>query len=1148
MAKSTILPMDVSDMKTDEVLPALAIAVAVFLRKRKRHEEFITNCKYIINALNADDTAKLLALATAELLPADAERQLDDFFRLFPGPLKSNSGFGEETDQPEVKKLLGELLGSFEQLFDAEVVDPPVKGCDTTVFRDFAAKIGKLACQSNPSQIYFPGTAVIQSSGFGKSRISTQALTNAGTFTLYLNMNKNDSTGYPRPTPGGILRFLHGSPDDQLRPMILITILLHAAAVAEKVGVPPSRFLELQVVRATRHDDLTARFFELVEAAAKQLLTLSLKSTNKATSVLNYLGHVFGHAQRTKDNMDEKGYEEIAVVTKQINDSDISPSSPSSSLPPPSSPSSLPSLGSATPKRTATAGRDQTFQESATWVDLFALFEDRIRNDVFAKVERQQPSERLQPQLRFAFVLDEARSLYEGNTFHAVRRCFRTAAVYLKSLNTPLASGAGRTSGAEPNAAGYVSPFFVLFLDTVSRIGHFTPIPRNDPSARVARLDLPTHGPIFYIALADALAYKWADADVVNMAQAFVPGILFRFGRPLWAIARREASNCICLAAVKLLGTASLATLQKFQEKPTLVDLISDTAALALVRHRLPFHVHDTQLAEDMVATRMAVCTRISANRSIMHITALSEPVLAEAIAWIWSDYKACVQTVEQFAKMSLRGAQISVGNAGEIAAMLLLLLAHDHAAMQYGPNARAVGGLELRANGNPQNLNWVELDGYVNMVKELPAFFATPVPVAVLFRALWGTAFDGLRVELGPSSASAQVLDRGMVSMTHFVELDYVPEPRHMLANFCRACAVKCKANNAGYDLLIPVLMPQEDGRYEVHVDAITFLAIQVKNHAKHPFMATDEKRSKLNSTLDSFYGNWPAFPTHPYVAVYLVLQKAEQERTVLHVYNNPTDEDADVSIAEFCAEVEGNMGLLSAGGQIVRTTPDAAGMKLSVQQEARARDVWNALQPLWTDPAVPATAAAHLVKSKGGTSEGSRAQPAPTNTAARASSAESAAPSSLPTGQERPSSSSSSSSSSSGAGAAAATAAAAPPPASEARFVEALRMSVRKRRQVAIAAIGFSIQGYPVLREKWYEPSTTAADSLAAHDLAKQFDLLLNGARTPLTEDEYGNLAVPAKLAAYDAVIDQTYSDTMMTSRERVRSQRRRRDQDDE
>ncbi|KAJ3364455.1 hypothetical protein GGF31_009014 [Allomyces arbusculus] len=1075
MAKSTILPMDVGDLKHDEQLSLLVATISGFLRKCNRREEFIESCKYIINALNADDTAKLLALAAAELLPAEAERQLDAFFSAFPGALKSNSGFGEESDRPEVKKLLGELLGSFEQLFDAEVVDPPVKG---------------------------------------------KALTSTGTYTLYLNMNKHDSTGYPRPTPGGVLRFV--------------------PAVAEKVGMPPNRFLELQVVRATRHDDLTMMFFELVEAAAKQLLTLSLKGTNKATSVLNYLGHVFGRAQRTKENMDEKGYEEIAVVTKQINDSDISPLSPSSSLPPPpSSSSSLPSLDSAAPKRTATASRDQTFQESATWVDLFVQFEDRIRNDVFAKVERQQPSERLQPQLRFAFVLDEARSLYDGNTFHAVRRCFRTAAVYLKPRTMPSASGTGRTSGVEPKAAGYVSPFFVLFLDTVSRIGHFTPISRNDPSARVAKLDLPTHDPIFYIALADVLTYKWTDADVVNMAQTFVPGILFRFGRPLWAIARQEPSNCVCLAAVKLLGTACLGTLQKFQEKPSLVDLISDTAALALVRHRLPFHVHDTQLAEDMVATRMAVCTRISANRSIMHITALSEPVLAEAIAWIWSDYKACVQTVKQFAEMSLRGAQISVGNAGEIAAMLLLLLAHDHAAMQYGPNARAIGGLELRANGNPQNLNWVDLDGYVGMVKELPAFFATPVPVAVLFRALWGTAFDGLRVELGPSSASAPVLDRGMVSMTHFVELDYIPEPRHMLANFCRACAVKCKANNTGYDLLIPVLMPQEDRRYEVHVDAITFLAIQVKNHAKHPFMATAEKRNKLNSTLDSFYGNWPAFLTLPYVAVYLVLQKAEQERTVLDVYNNPTDEGADVSFPDFCDEVVSNMGLLSAGGQIVRSTPDETGMVLSVQQTARVRDVWNALQPLWTDPAVPAIAAAHLVKSKGGTSADSRA-PAPTSTAACASSAESAAPSSLPTGQERPSSS--------GAGATAATAAAAPPPASEARFVEALRMSVRKRHQVAIAAIGFSIQGYPVLRENWYEPSTTAADSLAAHDLAKQFDLLLNGARTPLTEDKYGNLAVPAKLAAYDAVIDQTYSDKMMTSRERVWLQRRRRDQDDE
>ncbi|KAJ3370703.1 hypothetical protein GGF31_004017, partial [Allomyces arbusculus] len=176
-------------------LSILMVVIDEFLRTCNRREEFIDSCKYIINALNANDAAKLIAIAAAELLPADAERQLDDFFRLFPGALTSNSAFGDATDQPEVKKLLGELLGTFEQLFDAEIVDPPVKGCGTTVFRDFAAKIGKLASQSDPSHNYFPGTAVIQSSGFGKSRISTEALASTGTYTLYLNMNKEDSTG-----------------------------------------------------------------------------------------------------------------------------------------------------------------------------------------------------------------------------------------------------------------------------------------------------------------------------------------------------------------------------------------------------------------------------------------------------------------------------------------------------------------------------------------------------------------------------------------------------------------------------------------------------------------------------------------------------------------------------------------------------------------------------------------------------------------------------------------------------------------------------------------------------------------------------------------------------------------------------------------
>ncbi|KNE55087.1 hypothetical protein AMAG_01021 [Allomyces macrogynus ATCC 38327] len=103
-------------------------------------------------------------------------------------------------------------------------------------------------------QIAFPGTSLVQSSGMGKSRLATM-LVEYGVYVIYLNLaDGTDPTEYPCPSPFAIRELLinTGGTDRaavQSRPTALLLILLHAAALADLLGITPRMFLDLMLVK-----------------------------------------------------------------------------------------------------------------------------------------------------------------------------------------------------------------------------------------------------------------------------------------------------------------------------------------------------------------------------------------------------------------------------------------------------------------------------------------------------------------------------------------------------------------------------------------------------------------------------------------------------------------------------------------------------------------------------------------------------------------------------------------------------------------------------------------------------------------------------------------------------------------------------------
>ncbi|KNE63607.1 hypothetical protein AMAG_08711 [Allomyces macrogynus ATCC 38327] len=763
--------------------------------------------------------------------------------------------------------------------------------------KEFVEHLDSLAEKWDGSNYYVASTSLVQSSGFGKSRTATAAA-EYGAYVLYLNFVHGDAFAYPRPTPLGVTNFFMDcdshkkalAPVAERKPGALLLILLHSAVVARSLGVPPTDHRELQVMTASGNDAADA-FFKLVAKFADQLY--SLCTWNEISVVNMYLlaRLIFGL---------DKTMASASNSLFHVHEPQSSPDSPASPL----------------------SGKNMTALDElfANATEAFTKFY-HVRGLV-PSLSRATTCKWSCEHLKYLFVFDEARTLLKDDCIHYIvaRRCLVAIAL---ALGDRVARG-----------------IFSIFLDTTSTVSSFSPMAVAEWSSRAKSSII--FDPLFELNLFDALAKCWAEhTGPLLVRQVFHPSHSFCYGRPLWGMAAESPSKCFLLATQKLL-------FMKSAEEMVENGAVTTHDAIAVLRQRIPFKVIDVELARDLVATRMAICTAISEDRSRIEASAASETVLAEAAAHLLDHPARRALTVSKFVSVSLSGSRIDVGFAGELMACLLWAFAHDAAAKSMFKGVSRQEPMGAPPSSWPKFLDYAPISHFLSNANRTAAYYSAPVSVASLLTGLFGDAHvNRIRATLGNQPRVTALLDQGLASFTHWVKVDYQVQPHHLVVLFMRSAAILCKTNEKGVDLIIPVVMPNDQGEHELKPSAMTFILVQVKNYAKHASSARALTARKRSARLDALECGISWFSTLPYLSVYMAVRNLESGKSTFEVYSTPPRTSSPTA-DDLCHDVLVEMRGTDTKGQPINAVvggDDQGVMSLSADQKRVVHDVHQAL-----------------------------------------------------------------------------------------------------------------------------------------------------------------------------------------------------------
>ncbi|KAG9297278.1 hypothetical protein G9A89_009960 [Geosiphon pyriformis] len=305
------------------------------------------------------------------------------------------------------------------------------------------------------------------------------------------------------------------------------------------------------------------------------------------------------------------------------------------------------------------------------------------------------------------------------------------------------------------------------------------------------------------------------------------------------------------LARQKLLGGGI--TAYDWLNKPTLAS------GLAILSSRISLDVTaESRIASELVAGFMGICVHVSEDRHKLLAFYPSEPILAEAAALLMKDQNV-LRKLLHFLLDALHTGYIEPGYRGELVARLLLMIAWDHA---------------TRDRDISPHL------GNLGYSKE---FVSRPIRVKEFLISLFGQENYDEHIQSFP-----QKLANGLLAFTHFIPVTYTPNQTQLRTLFIRFAAVICKRNQAGVDLIIPVLLDW-DGSSPISVDSMSYFLIQVKNWSKvydahWPSSAT----SKLSREF-VYKGKTTEENQNPYLSLYLQLGAPEPALESFYIESFP-------------------------------------------------------------------------------------------------------------------------------------------------------------------------------------------------------------------------------------------------------------------
>ncbi|KAJ1567733.1 hypothetical protein HK405_004960, partial [Cladochytrium tenue] len=292
--------------------------------------------------------------------------------------------------------------------------------------------------------------------------------------------------------------------------------------------------------------------------------------------------------------------------------------------------------------------------------------------------------------------------------------------------------------------------------------------------------------------------------------------------------------------------------------------------AAAVVRSRVPFLVPRSDLASELVASYMWWCHGISEPHQHLVVGLPSEPVIADAGAcWLhFPDFRGKILT--KFAEAVSRG-DVDVGNGGEVVAQLILIFGRDSAltglSIGSAPSKGATSDI-----GEPREQDGLSPLFVANSAKkftgELDVYdFLQHTFANELVRGIAGTS-----AELSQRTGLADPVRVGKLSFTHFVPLyEKATDPRELAVLFGRSAAIRCANGTAGVDLIIPVLMPDKNGKYYVLGENMTSILVQVNNHSRTPGSAYYRESATASNSLQ--WCGLDPMPPQIYLSLYMAL-----------------------------------------------------------------------------------------------------------------------------------------------------------------------------------------------------------------------------------------------------------------------------------
>jgi hypothetical protein len=135
-----------------------------------------------------------------------------------------------------------------------------------------------------------------------------------------------------------------------------------------------------------------------------------------------------------------------------------------------------------------------------------------------------------------------------------------------------------------------------------------------------------------------------------------------------------NSEQLITLAKEKLLGG-----LQVAQWPPEMPDMLKTFRIALLSRRALVRIGMRSEIAQNMVASCMGMCMRVSEDIDSMMVDSLSEPILSEAAARIINEFDLWPELLETLIDAMSYGA-VETGRVGELASWILLAIGWDAA------------------------------------------------------------------------------------------------------------------------------------------------------------------------------------------------------------------------------------------------------------------------------------------------------------------------------------------------------------------------------------------------------------------------------------------------------------------------------------